>query len=443
MKICLPENVNIIIGKLKENGYEAYAVGGCIRDSILGRVPDDWDITTNAEPKQIKALFDRTVDTGIEHGTVTVLKGNEAYEVTTYRIDGKYSDGRHPDSVSFTKNLEEDLKRRDFTINAMAYNEEDGFVDLFEGREDLKKGVIRAVGNATERMTEDALRILRAVRFAAQLDYEIDDELKEAIKTLAGRLEMISAERINVELTKLLTSPHPEKMEMLYDLGVTKIILPEFDDIMNTTQNNPHHCYDVGRHTIKALQEIRADKVLRFTMLFHDLGKAKTKTTDEEGIDHFHGHAEISEKMAHTILRRLKSDNDTLKRVCLLVKYHDLRFPAEKKNVRRAVSKVGKENFLPLTEVMRADILAQSDYKREEKLAHLDRVISLYEDIVRDEECLSLKELAVDGKELMSWGVEAGPGLGVILNDMLNYVLEDPDKNNKDDLKEFFDRNRR
>ena len=291
MKLKMPASVDIIIDSLQANGYEAYAVGGCVRDSILGRDPDDWDITTSATPWEVKAVFGRTVDTGLQHGTVTVLLGNHAHEVTTYRIDGDYEDGRHPKDVTFTASLEEDLKRRDFTINAMAYNDKSGLIDLYGGVDDIQRGCIRCVGNAEERFGEDALRILRALRFSAQLGFGIEQDTYDAICKLAQTLEKISAERIAAELTKLLLSERPEYIQHLYETGITKVILPEFDPMIETSQNNPHHCYTVGRHTLESLKYIPAHKVLRFTMLLHDIGKPNCRTTDEDGIDHFKGHA--------------------------------------------------------------------------------------------------------------------------------------------------------
>lgn len=300
MKIFLPEKVNFIINKLKENGYEAYAVGGCVRDSVLGRVPDDWDITTSATPNETKALFKRTFDTGIEHGTITVLVDKEAFEVTTYRVDGEYEDSRHPKEVVFTRSLKEDLLRRDFTINAMAYNEEEGLVDIFGGIEDLERKVIRCVGDARERFGEDALRILRAVRFAAQLGFRIEEETMEGIRKLAPTLANISAERIQVELVKMLVSPNPGLLALSYELGITKVILPEFDDMMRTGQETPHHMYSVGMHTLKAVEQVRADKVLRLTMLLHDVAKPQMKTVDTDGVAHFKRHdvkgAEVAKK---------------------------------------------------------------------------------------------------------------------------------------------------
>ena len=319
MKIILPEKVNTIIHTLQEKGFEAYAVGGCVRDSILGRVPDDWDITTSATPMETKALFARTFDTGIEHGTITVLIDKDAFEVTTYRVDGKYEDSRHPSEVTFTRSLQEDLLRRDFTINAMAYNDIEGLVDIFGGLEDLNQKTIRCVGDAMARFGEDALRILRAVRFAAQLGFEIEEDTQRGITELAPTLANISAERIQVELIKMLTSPNPGMLKSAYELGITKVILPEFDTMMQTTQENPHHKYSVGEHTLKAIGAIRADKVLRLTMLFHDIAKPMMKTMDENGVAHFKMHDSKGAEMTKQILRRLKFDNDTMNKVVRLV----------------------------------------------------------------------------------------------------------------------------
>ena len=285
--IKLPEKVKYIIETITEAGFEAYAVGGCVRDSVLGREPDDWDITTSASPYQIKELFPRTVDTGIQHGTVTVMLDKDGYEVTTYRIDGVYEDGRHPREVTFTPDLKEDLKRRDFTMNAMAYNGKTGLIDIFDGRKDMENRIIRCVGDPEERFREDALRMMRAVRFSAQLGYEIEAATETAITHLAENLKKISAERIQVELLKLLCAPYPGRIRSAYELGITKIILPEFDSCMETAQNNPHHCYTVGEHSIRAMEAVEPDKCLRLAMLFHDIGKPVTKTTDQEGIDHF------------------------------------------------------------------------------------------------------------------------------------------------------------
>lgn len=434
MQINLPEKVQYIIHTLEQAGFEAYAVGGCVRDSLLGREPDDWDITTSARPQQVKAVFSRTIDTGIQHGTVTVMLGKDGYEVTTYRIDGEYEDSRHPKEVIFTANLIEDLKRRDFTINAFAYNDRSGIVDAFEGMADLKDGIIRCVGDARERFTEDALRMMRAVRFSAQLGYTMEAETKKAIIELAPNLKNISAERIQVELVKLLQSPHPDDIRMAYELGMTKVILPEFDRAMETPQENPHHIYSVGEHLLQTLLHVRADRSLRIAALLHDIAKPDTKQTDSEGVSHFHGHAELGEEKAAEILRRLKFDNDTITKVKKYVRYHDYRIEATPRSVRRALNKIGTEYFAQVLELKKADMLAQSMYQREEKEENLRQVRELYEEILRKKECVSLKELALTGRDLMELGIPQGKQLGIILQQLLSDVLENPEHNTKEYL---------
>lgn len=435
IKITMPEQVALIINTLNEAGFEACVVGGCVRDSIMGRVPDDWDITTSADPLEVKKLFRRTVDTGIKHGTVTVMFGKIGYEVTTYRIDGEYEDNRHPKEVIFTKSLAEDLKRRDFTINAMTYHPKEGLVDLFDGVGDLERKCIRCVGCPEERFSEDALRMMRCVRFSAQFGYTIEEKTKQAIRKLAGNLRSVSAERIRVELVKLLTSDHPDYLQEAWELGITKIVLPEFDVCMGTPQNNPHHCYSVGEHTLKSLKAVRADKVLRLTMLLHDIGKPLTKTTDEMGKDHFKKHPKESAKLAKNILQRLKFDNDTLRRVCRLVEYHDwsidLKDNLRISTVRRLIAEIGEEAFPDMFEVNRADLLAQSMHLREEKQAKQKRLEDMYHEIQERKECLSLKDLAVNGRDLLEKGLRPGREIGEILQRMLSDVLEDPAHNEK------------
>lgn len=441
MQIVLPDKVRHIIGQLTEAGYEAYAVGGCVRDSLLGKEPNDWDITTSASPQQVKSIFRRTVDTGIQHGTVTIMLGKEGFEVTTYRIDGKYEDGRHPKEVTFTKSLKEDLKRRDFTINAMAYNDEAGIVDLFDGLNDMEKGIIRAVGNPSDRFNEDALRILRAVRFAAQLDYDIDKDTLKAAGELAGNLNRISAERIRVELEKLLISKHPEKIITLYETGISRVVLPEFDRIMETGQNTRHHIYSVGIHTVETLKNsIGFDasltdndiKLLRLTLLMHDMGKPAARTTDEEGRDHFIGHAYISEKIAGNILHRLKYDNDTLNKVKRLVRFHDHRNKLTYPRVRRTIVEISKE-LIPLwLMVRRCDICAQSMMSREEKLKDIDDFEQMFIKVTEQGDCLSIRELSVTGRDLMELGIKPGPFLGEILDKLLEDVLDVPAHNTRE-----------
>lgn len=437
MKIELPRKVVLIIKNLQRHGYDAYAVGGCVRDSILNRKPEDWDITTSAKPEQVKRIFRRTVDTGIEHGTVTVLIGKDGFEVTTYRVDGLYEDGRHPKEVTFTSRLEEDLKRRDFTINAMAYNDDERLVDAFGGMRDLNYHLIRCVGDPKERFSEDALRILRAVRFSAQLAFPIEPETAEAIKSLAPNLEKISAERIQAELVKLLVSDHPERIQDACELGITRVVLPEWDDMVGVKQNTPHHKYDVAAHTVHALQNVKNDKVLRLTMLFHDMGKPVMKTTDENGRDHFKGHAIASEQIAKTVMKRLKFDNDTIRKVTKLVAYHDYRMEPTGANVRRAMHEIGVELFPYYLAVRLADTKAQSSYERRGKLENIIQIRELYRNALRNKECVTLKDLAVTGTDLINLGIAPGKELGTLLNELLDMVIEDPAWNQKGKLCDY------
>lgn len=434
MNIVLPQDVIQIIERLESCGHEAYAVGGCVRDSILGKEPADWDITTSASPEDVKALFTHTIDTGIAHGTVTIMCGKCGYEVTTYRIDGEYKDGRHPESVAFTNLLSEDLRRRDFTINAMAYNQIEGLVDLFGGMQDLQDGVIRCVGEATERFSEDALRMLRAVRFAAQLGFSIEKATYDAICALAPTIARVSMERIMVELVKLLTSDHPEEMRTVYACGLSVVFLPEFDAMMETPQHTVHHQYSVGEHTIHALMAVPAERILRLTMLFHDVAKPVCRTTDEAGNDHFYGHPEIGAEMTGQILRRLKFDNDTIRSVKRLVRFHDMRPVLQEKNVRRSIVKMGLESFPEIFAVKRADTMAQSMYMRQQKLDAIDQFEALYDRIIEKQVCVQKKDLALNGKDLLELGVPQGKKVGEILDLLFAQVIEEPAKNTREEL---------
>ncbi len=435
MKISMPAGAEQIIHTLESHGFQGYIVGGCVRDACLGRTPNDWDITTNASPLQVKELFRRTVDTGIAHGTVTVMDGSDGYEVTTYRIDGEYEDGRHPSSVTFTSKLGEDLRRRDFTINAMAYNDHEGLVDLFGGMEDLDRRVIRCVGNPEERFTEDALRIMRAVRFASQLDYTIDEKTAAAAERLAPSLKKISAERVCTELMKLLTGAHPERLETAWQLGITAQVLPEFDDIMELEQTGVHHDLSVGRHTLLALTQIEASPLLRLTMLLHDMGKAKCGVRDAEGNWQFPGHAALSAQMAARITRRLKMDRDTMKRSALLCEVHSAFPDAQDSQIRILASEIGQTNFEDYLKVKRADLLAQkSGTVQRERLRHLDEVAALWQEIRQRRDPLRISDLAVSGRDLIALGIKPGPEMGDVLNKLLERVLMDPAYNQKEVL---------
>ncbi|HBA96838.1 MAG TPA: polynucleotide adenylyltransferase [Lachnospiraceae bacterium] len=475
MEMILPENVSYIINKLEDSGYEAYAVGGCVRDTILGRVPLDWDITTSAKPSFIKSCFKRTIDTGIQHGTVTVMIKDTGYEVTTYRIDGEYEDGRHPKSVEFTSNLRLDLERRDFTVNAMAYNYKSGLVDEFGGIQDLKNGIIRCVGNARSRFDEDALRMLRAVRFSGQLGFTIEEKTQQAITEMAGNLGKTSAERIRTELGKLLVSDNPGKIREAYKTGMTKVFLPEFDKMMETGQHNPHHIYTVGEHCVRStgimgqffnpdcqidggmynyIQANVLEKAAGFTcgidkkrqlmlcltMLFHDIAKPEVMVIDKNGTGHFHGHPQRGEKMAAIILKRLSFDNETISIVKRLIKYHDYRILPEPCAVRRAAAKIGNDIMPMLFLVQYADILAQNPVTFAEKLKGLDSVTEVYKKTVSENAPLCIKDLAVNGNDLIASGIKKGPEIGKILKNLLDMVLEEPEKNEKTLLLSYVDK---
>lgn len=459
----IPENVKQIIYILEKNGFEAYAVGGCVRDMLLGRVPGDWDITTSAKPEQVKALFRRTIDTGIQHGTVTLMFGKDGYEVTTYRMDGKYEDHRHPTEVLFTPSLTEDLKRRDFTINAMAYNPSVGIVDQFEGIRDIREKRIRCVGIPKERFDEDALRMLRGVRFAGQLQFEIEDETLAAIRDKAPTLVNVSAERIRTELTKLLVSDGADRLLLAADTGLSRYFLPELDEMLATAQNNPHHCFDVGHHSLEAVRQInrmwkekpedsplqdeKSHVILVYAALLHDVAKPDCKTTDEDGIDHFYQHNELGAGKAEKILQRLKFDNETISIVKKIIQCHDRRHEncmmdgrystKGKRSMRRLMNQIGSAVMPYLFMLQRADLLAQSEFCREEKLARLDAAQRCCHEICQAGDAVTREELAIGGRELLAIGAQPGPGLGELLHELLDVVLDEPERNTAEELTEL------
>lgn len=434
MRIEMPAHVEQIIEVLNGSGFEAYAVGGCVRDALLDREPGDWDITTSAAPMEVKRLFPRTVDTGLQHGTVTVLMDHCGYEVTTYRIDGEYEDGRHPKSIEFTSSLTEDLKRRDFTINAMAYSHESGIIDEFGGMEDLRGGIIRCVGRAMDRFNEDALRILRAIRFSAQLGFDIEEETKKAISVIAPNLQKVSMERIQVELTKLLVSDHPEAFCKVWETGVSAVVLPEFDAMMECSQNNPYHNITVGEHTLKMLALIPNDRVLRWTALLHDTGKLVTKRAEADGREFFPNHAEAGAAAAKDILKRFKMDNEIIDKASRLIRWHAYPFHGDRICVRRALNQIGDDIFADLLIVMEADTRAQSQFEQQLRLDELDKVRAIYQMILADGDCYSLKGLAVNGNDLMAAGIRPGKHMGALLNRLLGDVIENQEANTREEL---------
>lgn len=404
VRIALPKDVKHIIDVLMENGYEAYAVGGCVRDSILGRVPGDWDITTSALPMQVKGLFRRTVDTGIQHGTVTVMLGRNGYEVTTYRIDGKYEDSRHPESVEFTPKLEEDLKRRDFTINAMAYNDEHGIVDIFDGVGDLQRKIIRCVGNAHDRFDEDALRILRAVRFSAQLGFGIEENTARAAKELAVNLKRISSERIHTEFNKMLKSAHPDYFSVADAIGIMEIVLPEY-----------HVMSAQDKAFVGALaKECACQLPERYAaMLFMSGGYSEE------------GPADTSKR----VLKRLKLDNDTINTASMLLRFSMLEITDDEPRIRHIIYETGDKNILRILDFRTA-------YEKciGNDIADVRRMYDICNMIFERGDCVSLKNLAITGKELIAMGVPAGRQMGEILNSLLMLVLDNPQLNDREQL---------
>lgn len=454
MTIQLPINVKFILSKLHSKGYDAYVVGGCIRDSLLNKPIKDWDITTSATPEQTMKLFEgyNIIETGLHHGTVTVVLNGEPFEITTFRTDGNYSDGRHPDSVKFTNNLLEDLQRRDFTINAMAYNRMAsletitnkglksitlGLIDPFGGQLDLKAGVIRCVGSPIERFTEDALRILRALRFAGRYDFVIHPETASAIHQLADTITKVSSERITSELFSIMSNNNCVGIFRDYSDVLTAVV-PELKPMIGFDQNNPWHLYDVWEHTLTALKFSPTDDlIVNFAILFHDMGKPHCCTLGDDGFNHFKGHGEISADMTNTILRRLKFTNEHREKIIELIKYHDVTFEESPKSIKRWLNKIGEEQLRRLLVLRRCDILAQSNKERDSRLRKLSNIDNMLDDVLTNEECFSLSDLAVNGKDLILLGMKPGKELGAMLNEILELVMDSKLTNNKDEILDF------
>ena len=436
-KINIPKEANELIHILQYNGHSAYVVGGCVRDSILGRKPNDWDICTSATPAEMIEIFKdkKIIETGLQHGTVTVVVNGEPYEITTYRIDGDYSDSRRPDSVEFTNNLIEDLKRRDFTINAMAYNDEEGLIDPFNGLQDIKYKKINCVGSAKDRFSEDALRILRAIRFASQLEFVTMPDVSWEIHKQYKNLENISIERINSEFCKIASSNDFCVQLVLYR-DVFALFIPELKDMFEFPQNNPWHVYDVFEHTIHAVEHCDSeDLIVRLAVLFHDIGKPHCFQDDEGGIRHFKGHGKVSADMTNEIMRRLKFDNDTREKVVELVCYHDAAIEVGKKYIKRWLNKIGVEQFKRLLEVKKADNKAQNLEQSQEIIDNIKNIEKLLEEVLQEKECFSLKDLAINGDDVKkAMMLEEGKDIGYWLNEILDRVVDGELNNNRDDL---------
>lgn len=399
MRITLPKNLHNILNTLTESGYEAYAVGGCVRDSLLNKTPKDWDVTTSALPDQVKQLFSRTVDTGIQHGTVSVLFGKENYEVTTYRIDGSYEDFRHPKDVFFTASLTEDLRRRDFTINAMAYNEEMGLVDLYHGMEDLQHKKIRCVGNPRERFEEDALRMMRAVRFSAQLGFQIEEDVLQSIAQLAPNIENVSEERIRTELVKILESNHPEQIKILSETGLMKMFLPEVDLVLKDLP--------LGKKALAQIKELE-NKELRIVGLFFQIKRSED---------------------AAKILRRLKFDNATILKTKQLLFWSKVEPELTDIGVRKIMNQAGEAVFSDLFQIQRALASTLPQLEKEKANAWIEEYEQRWKGVLEREECVSIKQLAITGEDILRLGVPQGKQIGEILTRLLEEVIEKPEKN--------------
>lgn len=436
----IPKSVQYILDELEKFGYEAYIVGGSVRDSILKRKVHDWDITTSAMPEEVMKVFkDKPIiPTGLKHGTVTVLIDKESFEITTYRIDGEYSDYRRPDSVSFTRNLIEDLKRRDFTINAMAYNPNVGLIDPFDGLYDIQHRVLRCVGAPEKRFKEDALRILRLWRFSIQLAFYPTNDTKNAACNLRRNLENISMERIQSEFVKALQGDK----NVFYDQCILYLwcldsIIPKYSYTVFFNQNNPYHIYSVGIHSLCAYKylENSADLVTRLAALLHDIGKPSCYQEDKNGVRHFKGHAKVSANMANGILKRLKFDNDTREKVIELIYYHDATFNVGEKYVKRWLNKIGEEQFRRLLQLRRADIVAQNPEYALNRLQKIYKIEDLLNEILLREECFSLKDLIINGDDVKTvMMIKEGKEIGYWLNEILNRVINGDLNNNRDDL---------
>ena len=435
MTMDMPKNVDTAINLLQSAGFEAYAVGGCVRDSLLGKTPNDWDITTSAKPENMKSVFAEfhCIDTGIKHGTVTVVIDGEPLEITTFRLDGEYEDNRHPKSVTFTSNLGADLGRRDFTVNAMAYSKKTGTVDLFGGQNDLKNRIIRCVGDPDRRFNEDALRILRALRFASALDFEIEEKTAQSLLKNRALLGNISEERIAKELLKLVCGKGAKRI--LTDFApVLFEILPELQPMYKNSHDNPHHCYDIYEHTLIAVESIDPEPTLRFAMLLHDCGKPAVKKFDENGVAHFYGHQRISAEISAQILARLKVSNKFRDEILFLVSNHDRwELYENTEKMPRYLSKFGLDGVLKLLKVMRADVLAQSPEYR----YRLDQIADAEEtakNLAAQKPCLSLSELQINGRTLMDIGIPQGRKLGAVLAQLLDEVIDGVTKNTQEAL---------
>lgn len=433
VSIFIPPFCETVIKTLERNGFKAYIVGGCVRDSLLGKAPFDYDVTTDATPEQMKEAFKsfKVIETGLKHGTLTVLCGGNSVEVTTFRIDGEYEDNRHPKKVEFTDKLQEDLKRRDFTVNAMAYNQNSGLADLFSGQLDLNSRIIKCVGNPDERFFEDALRILRALRFASVLDFEIDTETEKSILKNKNLLKNISVERIFSEFKKLLCGKGVERILLKYR-EVISVFIPEISPCFDFDQRSKYHCFDIYTHIVKTVSKSKPEPIIRLACFFHDIGKPDAFKTGSDGSGHFFGHPLISADISRSVLKRLKSDKKTLDIVCELVKFHDYEIALTEKSVKKFISKTSEDFLKLIIEVKKADSFAHSpDYRKSDE--YFEKLFEILEKIILDKQCFKIKDLAVNGNDIIKLGFK-GKKVGEILEKLLEKVINGDLKNEKEEL---------
>ncbi len=434
MNLKCPDYINTAFRLLEQSGFKAYAVGGCVRDSLMGKTPDDWDMTTSSTPKETMEVFKdfRVIPTGLKHGTVTVIIDGNHIEITTMRVDGKYHDNRHPDSVCFTTEIEQDLSRRDFTVNAMAYSQTDGLVDIFGGRKDLQKKIIRCVGNPDIRFSEDALRIIRALRFASVLDFEIEENTSESIFKNTSLIDNIAKERIRVELVKLLCGTAVERILTDYKEIVFNII-PELHSLDGFLQNTPYHIYDIWTHTVKVVSNIKTTPVLRVAALLHDIAKPDCFRTDEKGIAHFKGHPELSAEKAVKILRTLRFSNAFINTVCNLILLHDMYPDGNKNTVAHFCSRYSPDILKLTLELMRADTAGKNPALAGKQLHSYNLAEKQINEIIESELCLKLSDLDINGEDIKPLGF-SGKEIGTTLNTLLDLVIEEKIVNKKEVL---------
>ena len=432
--IKIPSYAQTAIDILEKNGYSAHIVGGCVRDSLLGIDASDYDITTDALPSQVSKVFSayHIIETGIKHGTVSVVIEKNPIEITTYRIDGAYKDNRRPEKVEFTDKLVDDLSRRDFTINAMAYNEKSGIIDYYNGKSDLCKKIIRCVGDADTRFNEDALRILRALRFASVLGFEIENEAKKSIHKNKSLLKNIAAERIQIEFFKLICGVNASKIVDEYK-DVIAVFVPQIGAMFDFCQHSKYHIYDVWKHCVSTMENVEPELVLRLAALFHDIGKPQTFSLDDEQCGHFYAHAKKSVELVDDILNSLKCTGETKRSVLQLVKYHDARLCETKKSVKKWLGKIGVDLFFDLIQLQMADTRAHASEFVDKRIAQLSNIKSLADEVIFDGECFSKKDLAINGNDILNLGF-VGKEIGNMLDVLLELVIEGEIENEKNVL---------